>query len=509
MMTNNRRIVQLIISLILFLGFIAGVYWAYGMSRISIVLPEGNKTITISNVAYRKVFETSDLSFSQLLPSGSYQVNVQSINDETGYTKVVKTGNFFSETTVTPELFDQKPRSFIADNPLECKELLKEVLVSYPCSGQLENMTLHVPATKDTPTYSKTIKDYLNSKIEEFVEPSIETIEAVVNKIDHLQVLTYSRRAGENIHNLYKVSIEGNQIKPTYERSISSIPDHTQFTGIVKDDKLYLYDRFFRNVYTGDDFESLEKINDEDLIVPDKDFFLNNRQASNNNYLSIFEKAPSSSTDTVDDLISKVIITSDGKDKSRTINTQIVRSDFCGDYVCTLSSTGEFYLLDKNLNTLLSNVGVVDYTLGKDSVVIASENNIWQINLGNLSGPLLFSSSEIKITDLSTTQGKIIATVETSYKNYALELDSSGPLPFIDKNLMDILSGDNNDIENISIYRNFIYIVPDLGSKVLNTTSGRLEYSESAKNSARKSISSSLEQSGINNTDYQIYIPLL
>lgn len=152
-MTRVRIITGAVISFTLVL-----LWWLYGHGFLGITIPgqpdDKNYAYTVFDKSGKEVLykRGSEAKIKKLLPRGVYQVLTEA-SSGSEY-RIVQIGGFLSSTEVTARLKPEKSREFVGNNPNFCMHYGQSLLYSYNCL-EAGDFTVHLPASADTPTITK------------------------------------------------------------------------------------------------------------------------------------------------------------------------------------------------------------------------------------------------------------------------------------------------------------------------------------------------------------------
>lgn len=107
--------------------------------------------------------KSNQSSIRKLVRRGSYEVTVR--QDNKNAFSITKASGFMTTNTVSSTLASEKSRQFIGNNPGPCMNLVDGVLASYACNANLDEAVIHKPASANEPTSTITNNNAADSEI--------------------------------------------------------------------------------------------------------------------------------------------------------------------------------------------------------------------------------------------------------------------------------------------------------------------------------------------------------
>jgi hypothetical protein len=502
---QKKHYVKLLWILAILLIGLYALSWLYGHGRIVINLPQGTKTISIQDEEKTKYYTTDSAVFNKILPTKNYLITVVNESFESDIS-VQPIGRFLNSTEAKPNLKLESGRSFVGDNPNSCTEFIRNVLVSFPCNGPLESMTMHVPATNSTPSYTKNVKTTIDQKLLEEVDPlDVGVIEGVINNgSDELLVLTYKLESGKGFHSLYSIKISDNAFSVKFIKPIESLPENVVFKSKINEDKILLYDSRFTAFFSGGSFDTLQRFYPN--FEQKEGYFVNHVDIGESFTLISYEEELEKFNEIAEDNQKTIIsIVSESLTKEETLLSNIENLQLCGAYVCALDTKGDLIIYSPDLKKLTEFSEVLEYTSKGNVIFIAKDTEVLQINQNEMSGFIAMNLGQYKFSGLSINDIGVVVAINSRDKSHALLL-STEVADFPDKDVWPLLNNSIDYIDTASIYGNRVFISPNLGEREYIPDTGTYDYSPQKKNEVRVKINDYTKQIGLDNSKYNVKI---
>ncbi len=502
---NTKTILRLFILTIFIMVTTYLLFWlaTHGSLKIDFGDLDGKKNIIIKNESSEIKFSTEEKSFSVRLESGKYSILV--LSEDKTLLENAKIGRFLTSTTLNPEMEYQTSREFFGDNPGSCAEFLNDRLISYPCNGSFSSMALHVPATEKIPSYKVSIGNNSLKDEESVGDQSFGIIEAVQNEGDFLYVLVYERKGEYLLHNLYKIQIINNSMDFVFVRSFEGLKNDLTYRFKKENGQFIVYTPDLTSVFVGANLFSLKQLfiteQIESLGISPKISYLGDES-----YLISTEKLDENFDNNSQGTSPTTVYIINNEDilSKKTFSFGLSKIDSCLEYICTLSNTKNLQVLDRDFSLVKEFYSIEDFTVVGNSVLFADKDYVYEginkfektfvaINLGKYQyGGVVNASGRSLISIVSDNKKHTLITGEPSDEEYIDELIA--PL------------FENSFVNTISIYKDRVFVSPELGERVVDPVNGTLDYSENVKNAASISINETLRQIGIIDRGYFVKV---
>ena len=483
-------------------------YLIYSYSFISISVNEAVE----SQIEYQLVAQGSDsvntfnsdnTSVRKLVKRGNYELKVTQGNKNSF--SVVSVGGFLQTKEVQRTLIAEKQRSFIGNNPSPCVFYTNNLLYSFACNSSNTSISQHVPATKDLPTYIKKTNDLLLGNIDGVVRLHNGSYVAVVTPPANSDIL-------ESPYVLYDITKEGRLDKG---RPIE-LPDidGVRYNYLAYKDGLVAVDNNKNIFFVPVSGQSVSLL---PVDGPSTDSLFTSLFQTDSQTLSVvYNNLPDDEiSDEAGDLPSQseIVIYANDQNQRFTFEKGYFGGQVCGENrLCMWSDSLDVYDTVSNTPKLLFSVhNINNVTVNDSAVTIVRDDGIISINTvvdpGVGSFEFVNTGYDICGTN-SIGQDTILCLINKRQQKQALFVNSSADIVSpIDSQIATLF--DVPEIKDISIYKNYIFITPELGEPTYNQRSGNFEYNDTVKSVVSKKIQDAIKNSGLNQDQYTVVIPLL
>ena len=493
MKNSATKLLLLTGSLVLVLWFIL---WIISFGFVDIKpsnLSGGGKTYTIIDKTGNQIAnaKTSSNHFHKLLKKGTYQIRVTS--GEENFIQIVKVGGLFHTTNVTTALRPEKSRQFVGDNPNFCMFYGQEILFSYNC-GEPGGLTAHLPATIDTPTATITERE----------EPFIPLVGLLnINGVNKALVAD-DEGAGVGLYDIDS----GLRLTNPIELSGIGSNDATGITPyksgfIVYSKNLRGVKYFLSPGSTPSDISTpkpaFETSNPAGLSMAGEDIgaLFNSNSGGED---------PSGATKGK----SEFIYYGAGVNRSYTFDKLYTSGGLCGkDRLCLVGS-GVLDVYDvsrKKPTYVFSMKDVQQVFYANNGMTIATGSNIVSLDPQSLTGSVQLSYGGSQYCGINASgNGYAVCLINNKGDKAALLVDpSSNNTDSIDKKVLGMLKDPN--IDKVSVYKNNIYVSPNLGQLVYVPAINGYDYDPAVKQAAHDDINKLVQRLGINTSRYTVTGP--
>ncbi len=440
-------------------GILAGIIliflllWLINSSFIEVKITNGQNgeySYSFLNQSSNKTVlnKTSSNPVKQLLPTSSYEVLAQ--QDYKSFFGVVKTQHLLANSYIEASLLPENYREFVGNNPQDCMNYINSQLISYSCDGVLANALVHMPATSNTPTYVTTTKGQGPAGYDEgFLTTSEGTF--VLS-----QLPVFSENGAKQV--LYRVGknfVSSEVIfMPQLDDSIryKSLPYKTGFIVFTPNFDQILY---YPSIKSQGANITVTKVNSADTNPISLDI-------KDDSILTSYTNKVSNSSKTQQ---TKVFINTNSEVQTYTLNKSYSKVSFCGQsMLCMLNnSVVDVYNINSDqitYNYSLNNVVAMQNT--NSGFLIVNSVGVVNIDVNNKVGFISYTLGGYKFNNIVPAQiGYIVSLTNTKGNKVALYIDQTKTNNTnIDKKVLELLT--LSEISNISIYGNYLTIVPNL-----------------------------------------------
>lgn len=423
----------------------------------------------------------------QLLPTNSYSVLIQ--QNYRSFFSVVKTGKFLANTYIEDKLVPENKREFIGNNPGQCMSYVNSVLVTFGCNDLLENALVHIPATPNLPTYSTTTRGKGPAG---YYEGIFETKDGSFA----LSHIPNSEEYGQT-HILNKLGANFQSIEAI---NISTLNPSIRYSAVkFKNGFIAFNDSFSDIQYFPDTKNQSSNITG---VYPDPSYTPLNLDTNSETIMTSYSKNNKT----------YMFFNNNGIITSITVNKKYSTVSYCGEkYLCMINNKLlDIYKINKNqLDYMYSINGVKNIINIGNDIYFANNLGIVKFNIEKRSGYITYSFGEYRYNSMiKTADGSrvVISVTNPSNNRVALlinPLDNNNDN--IDKKIISLIK--SGDIKNLSIYKNYISIVPNItpNNASSNITNNQVITLDQNKiDLINKNIKKMIVDSGIDQNMYKI-----
>lgn len=478
-------------------------YWLYDHAYIEVAV---TNPIDSSNITYSLApagtnnptqVESPDTTKKILLTRGEYEVFVE----QAGHSSfsIQEIGGFLSTTKIEVSIKPENSREFIGNNPGPCMSYDGKTLISSNCSGSLESLQQHQPATKNLPTYTKQFSG----------DSEGTSIEGMVETNEGRFVLTSSTSpSSSDSHILFRISdnlLLGEKFVLSDLKASDSYSIESTGRGfLVYNHKL---DHILQYSSAGSKPVELplmdassEVFSPYFLTVSNGIIVVAHSERSQDSHFDLDEPKAA-------EVGSEVILYGSDAPKRYILEKRYSQVAVCGenklcgfidDVVDVIDLSG------KNPVKLFSIGQAQTMGVNASGLMVVKENGVLTVNPDTGSGFVSYSFGGYKYCGVDINGGGYtLCLINEREKKVAVRIKQNKPnKDNIDKkvdNLLDLAA-----IKDISIYKKHIFITPNYGSFVRNPDTGGFMYDPTTVKDVNKQIKDRLGSSGINRNNYSI-----
>lgn len=435
---------------------------------------------------------------SRLVTSGHYEIQV-SQNNTSGFV-VSRAKGFFRKTTVKLSLRPELDRRFVGDNPDPCAYYDGNLLYSYNCGGLFSKLKVHVPASPNQPTYTITNSGGVDGNIEGLIKTSEGNLLLMKRSSEEESSAQVAYLVSPTLGLDTGVVLTGLDPETTY----SLKPYREGFVVYSQDfEQIYYYPSRIASPETiaisrPKDSEQLPVTLSTDgnkLVFT----FSNNTQGETGNQDALRSKGSKS----------EVMVYENAQTKQFSFKKELVNAVPCGeDKLCTLGNKElqVFNISGKQARQLYSIERVSEIAKEAEGLLVAREKELIHIDTNTRSGYRQYSYGDLQFCGLSPRSGgKIVCLISNGQKKVALNVENTPNISSdIDKKLSQLL--DIEGVDDVSIYGNIIYISPNLGNLVFNSSTGYYDYDPARIAFVNEQINKALTGLGIDRSKYLVIV---
>lgn len=483
-------------------------WWVANHAYIEISL-EGNPKDTHYSLVDQRTkrsvtFTTSGTTVKKLVRKGTHELVIE--NNNGSFFAVTKAGGFLGTTKSQAKLQPSNQKTFIGDNPNTCMYTIDSRLLSMPCGDPISSLNMHLPATTEQPTVIKKTTSVASGQ----VEGTAYTDEGMVIVL---------KEAG---HTAYLLDQEGNTLNQINLSELRS--DDVSIVAYKKGSIAYSLDGSKAFIY--DNLKS----NPQEVNIPkakSKGMSFYGVITSNNTIGYVYTTNPNSVGLTLDDpegirvhseefeeethqneKVSTEVVTVRGSSShSYVFDTPAFGIRLCADNRLCALNEGKLEVFNVSAEKARSEFklqGITSIETLADKLVAVREDDILLLDVPKMQGYISYEFGEYAFCGLVSNQTTYtLCVANNNNQRRALQINPSVPhSDTIDQQVLE-LSKDPR-ISNVSIYGNYIHILPDAGNPTINATTGHYEYDPSRLNRLNVEINKRVTDLGIDTSRYNI-----
>lgn len=499
----RKKIILISILALLLIVF----HWFFTHSFIEVSVNDngtGRFNFTLTDVSSQKqTHGSSTKTLKKLVRKSQYEVLVQ--NGETSYFSVANTGRFLSTTSIQANLAPEKSRKFVGNNPGTCMYYVGHILASVECGDFRSQLKLHVPASAQQPTYTRSGPGIVDGIIEGSVVTSQGT------------VLLMRSTASTN-HSAY---ILGPDLGLNNKVLMTDLDNNKTYYMQNYKDGFVVYDDGFGKVLYYSSISSspilikLTRPDDEKLMpiaisVQGSTIIMTySNDLSSDVHESGQDKTPENPKPPKK-ITSVLSIHRDNYTKQFSFKKSISDGRLCGtNKLCILSSNQlEIYDITKSKPQILYSVGGVEQIdFVNNELIVVKNGNVIGLDVDKKSGSIQYGFGEYSFCGYTpSNQGYTICISKSDQNKAALFVDTTMPNNgSIDKKILPLMN--LADITALSVYDKYIFVSPNLGEVVFKKDLGSFGYDTATTETVNKNIDQVFEASGIDKNFYQLMNP--
>lgn len=455
---------------------------------------------------------TSATTIKKLVRRGSHEVRVQ--QGERSYLAVVKVGGFLTSSQVQATLVAEKDRQFVGNNPGLCMDLADGVLLSSTCNDTIDRLQVHVSASATSPTLIKT-----------GISPLSGTVEGTLTTSQGSFVLIKARESTEEEgapHTLYRLLSNGNVSSPV---ALDDLHEGEFYNLTPAGDGFVVFttagDHILHYPTVGapsvtveaapaENGSQLYAVNHQDgafmLVYAEKGIIedvgfedLGGEEAHTEAVEEALERSAKAE--------SRIVIQTTENSQTFSLPAQPTKVIFCGsDKLCAIANeTLAVYDIASSkpkLEFKLQNTVAVAHIA--NGLLATTRAGVYLVDLDSRSGSAIYSFGEYGFCGLKAYAQAALLCVQTDEgKRSVLVIDLTRDNDdSIDKKVAQLLK--LSEVKDVSAYKQFIFISPELGDLVTNPTTGDFEYDPATRQRVADLIRQKVDELGIDRTVYTV-----
>lgn len=513
----NKKTI-LIVFLLIILIFI--INWFFSMSKIEIkvINPTGSSEISykIVNQSSKnsdiQEFSSRESLITKRVKKGSYSILIK--QDETSYYKTLNTRPFLGKTKIEATLENENKRYFIGDNPGPCSYYGNELLYSYACGSNFDELNVHKPATIHSPTFtSKTLEETIRFYINGFIN---------LNGSNKLLLSPLGGHIHDSSTEARLYNIDENLSLSSYS-SLKDIQSSEDISIKPYQNGFITYNEALDNIKYFESPDSSPK--DIPIQNPDPEKLSELELSVNENSIAasfIDEKAVEENFDSIsDDLVdsaedfklskgqTKVLVYRNDSVKEYSLEHSQQSAQLCGeDRLCALNgSVATIYDISGSKAKRINKIrDVLQIKAINNSLIIVQTDSVLIFDTENNVGKSSYSFGGYSSCGIqqATNEGYTLCVTDLNNNRRALFVDiNKDNDDSIDKKIIN-MSLETNLISSISPYKNIIYIVPNLGERIYDENNNIYIYDNARKIKAAEDINKKVNEQKIDTSKFTI-----
>lgn len=497
---RKKTITLTVISLFVSVGL--GVfYWLYSHAYVEITVTSTDKSsigleILNQSSGDKKVMDSNSHTVRQLVSRGSLEITIRQRG--LSYFKVVESGGFLSTTKVTAVMQKEKSRVFIGDNPSPCLGRLSNMLVSYGCFGRASDAQIHLPATDRLPTRTQ--------KLDTEPDSIVQGITTVAN--EPIAILRTSSFVNEaDFYEAVRIQPDGSLGGVGI---LSGLPGGQNYNVHDYNEGFLMYSNGSGTAYyfksPSSSFEQIQlrkprNINSAPYALSSLSSVVAVAYAPNNNELDLDE--PSTANQKIE------ITLSGSRDEVLEFDKRYSQVVLCGESILCLGldNVMEMFDISSGDPRLIFKVSGVKYAAPfGEKILVIRGGDVLLVDPTKQEGYVQYAFGNYKYCGQHIGESTyVLCLINPSGKKVALEINpAADDVDTIDKKVLELYA--LSSIKNVSIYRQLIYLSPDVGDST-KLTSGEVGYNPETVRRVNESIDQELDKLGIDRNKYTIINP--
>ena len=434
----------------------------------------------------------------RFIKKGTYGFTISS--NDSSYVQLVAVGGYFSTTHVEAALVPEVARTYIGDDPSYCMIYDGAVLVSNNCAGSYGTQKSHVPATKTTPTHIVT------TPLEEAIEGSIKTTEGSLVMVNR----PFSDLL--SIHSIYTMQTDTDGIsRPRASTDLPTLDVSKTYKIMAHKTGFIVYDDSYRELYYYSSLSASRSPQKLSATANDKSLSpVGMNSQSDLGIVAVLSNITAvGKNDTVLKQKSEAIVLVDGQSVQHYAFTTAYTSGLmCSkDTLCMQNGdTMDVYAIKGDKTSILYSVhGIKELvSVTKNLLSAVTKNGLLAFDITNRTGSYLYSFGNYTFGNVQKNNDDyIISIVDINSKKSALLLTpSASNTDSIDKKIYSLQK--DPAASKVSIYKNFIFIVPEHGELINDPNSNTFIYDPAITKKSITALSIVLDSLRIDRTKYTI-----
>jgi hypothetical protein len=519
----NRKYKILIIVAIVILAFILAAVNLFNTSILEITANGGGSgelTYTVTNQTTSETITetTTNTAFKKRVSRGTYEIIVTQEN--TSFYQLATTKPLLQSAKIDAQMEKESSRIFVGDNPGPCSYYYKEVLFSSACDATYNTLSVHTPATPASPSTTDVSTE--------------DTFSLAVNGLAEYRGNLKILLSSEEQH-------EGDSVSAPRIYDLSTTPtlaNGVDLKGMAEDPNLAIKEYRDGFVVYNKDLKTVRFFSDpssdsKDILPPEvsKTDLEPNELSISGNVLAlsftdneILEKKSddppepesaeaSSAPKFISGGKSEIFLTENGNNRHIKLGNSYEKIVLCNNNsICALNGqTLTIFRIDGNKARESYRLPKVEeFTAHNGQVLLLKKEGVVRFDPATGKGKLDYSTGGYTLCGIQgVNKGDYLACLIdlNGFRRSILVQSAAQNEDSIDKKILE-LSLKTDVIENISIYRNIIYVSPKLGERTYQSTTNTFGYSKDKRAAADAALRKAVQEAGIDTAKYRVVNPL-
>ncbi|QQS65291.1 hypothetical protein IPO96_01925 [Candidatus Saccharibacteria bacterium] len=422
------------------------------------------------------------------IPKGNYAVRVYDKDNKTSLYSAVKISGFLKLSQVKGKLIREYGREVLADNPKSCINWIGGLVVSSDCGGPFAEVVLHKPAMATTPPVAEGDRS-ISGDVESIFSIGGESL-----------VLIQTANLGQSLQVIGKFSTSNNEIKFSPTAQLPWIKQSTTYVVNPYRDGFVLSSVADSSIYYYPGLSALDK--PQGLSIPQStnpSLEIQSFAFSKNGEYAVLYSPPIDESVKQD---SSEIVSSNNK-QAPIVLKNIKKIVYCKEFLCVVTTKGLNLYKDGALTMFIPNIGDV---IADDSKTYLVDNlGVLDFSLEESRGFYVYTFSGYSYRTAAVADDGLIVSIRDEHGVLAINLNKQLGDTSIDTKIFELRG--KPYIDKVSVYKNIIYISPNLGQPTFIQSIGGLGFSNEVKSSVKSSIAKDAQ--ALDLTSFKIITPLL
>lgn len=476
--------------LVSFIVFVIAFNWFRTHGFVEIAVNSGaeaslNYTLVNKDNGVETKFISADKTTKKLITNGQYELYVQT--ETSSYISSVVVKGFLATTNEKADLKSEDAREFVGYNPKPCTAYLAEKLYSHDCKGNLNSVSVHVPASPNQPTYNLALTG------QEFI-PILGTAQTKLGRV----ILAGAQfKSEEELLFDYSVGILGDNFSIQNRQFIDSLTFYEDYEITGFRDGFLIYSLDLSKAFY---YSSLTAQPEKFDLPRSKDSTLKpvSIRAQEDALVLLYSNV--SVGDELADIESpksEVIVLASNVEQRYEFKEIIGSAALCNTLLCaTNGSDLTIYKLEnKKLIATNKMIGVQSLLTIDNKLYFLNKIGLFTLNTKTMKGSFSYSLGNYTNCGIrDEAQGYILCLIDSKQNKVALKVSVGVPTnQAVDKRISALQS--NIGIVDASIYKNILFVTPDIDPNKSEYDTQQVKYTAKQLTHGREVLSKAIKES--------------